>query len=250
MSALAICLIIWALLVGGALAGVLLRRLLPDHHLDTHAKDIVRLGSALIATIAGLVLGLLINSAKSTFDVQRDEIRQLTANFILLDHQLERYGPETRPVRVHLRDMVVTVIDRIWKESAIHAGPFTATPATMAAEQAIQSLTPTNDSQRRYQSQSIQTLNAILQVRAILYEESGAQLPTPFLVIVVFWLFILFVSFSLFSPLNPTALGAILVIALSGAGAIFLVIEMSEPFTGLMRIDSEPLRQALPRLIA
>ena len=68
MSALTISLIVCGLLIGGALTGALLRRVLPDHHLDSHAKDIVRLGCALIATISGLVLGLLINSAKTTYD--------------------------------------------------------------------------------------------------------------------------------------------------------------------------------------
>jgi hypothetical protein len=252
MSALAISLVVWALLVGGALTGALLRRLLPEHHLDTHAKDVVRLGCALIATIAGLVLGLLINSAKGTFDVQRDEIRQLTAHAILLDHVLDQYGPESRPVRALLRDAVAAALDRIWNESGKKrpGGPFTTTPAGEATERAIRSLTPANDSQRRYQIQAIQTLDAILQTRLMLYEQSSMRLPIPVLVVLVSWLFILFVSFSLFSPLNPTALAAVIVIALSASGAIFLILEMSQPFTGLMHIDSAPLRQALPPLAA
>src|SRR5499427_291355 len=112
MSALAVSLIVWLLLVAGGLTGALLRRLLPERHLDVHAKDIVRLGCALIATIAGLVLGLLINSAKSSFDAQRDEVRQLTANVILLDHLLEQYGPESRPAREHLRAAAGAADDR------------------------------------------------------------------------------------------------------------------------------------------
>ena len=251
MSALGICLIIWALLVGGALTGALLRRLLPQHHLDTHAKDIVRLGCALIATIAGLVLGLLINSAKSNFDSQRDEVRQLATNVILLDHLLEEYGPESRPAREHLRAAAGAAVDRIWSEGADKTkpgAPFTTTAAGEAAERSIRTLTPTTDLQRLYHSQAIQAMSAILQTRLILYEQSSASLPVAFLVILVFWLFILFASFSLFSPLNPTALAAIVVIALSAAGAIFLILEMSEPFSGLMQIHSTPLRQALAPL--
>jgi hypothetical protein len=64
----------------------------------------------------------------------------------------------------------------------------------------------------------------------------------------LFWLFILFVSFSLFSPLTPAALAGIVVIALSASGAIFLILEMSQPLSGLMRIDSAPLREALAPL--
>jgi hypothetical protein len=249
MSALTTSLIICAILVGGALTGVLLRRVVPERHLDTHAKDIVRLGSALIATIAGLVLGLLINSAKTSFDAQSDQVRQLTANVILLDHLLEQYGEQTRPVRIQLRKAAAAVANRIWDEARSSSNTiFTATTAGAAVEQSIRSFTPADDSQRLYQSQAVQTINAILQARLTLFEQSNVRMPTPFLVVLVFWLFILFASFSLFSPINPMALGAIVVIALSASGAIFLILEMYRPFTGMMQIDSGPLRQALAPL--
>jgi hypothetical protein len=253
MSATATSLIICALLIGGALVGALLRRVLPEHHLDTHAKDVVRLGCALIATIAGLVLGLLINSAKTNFDTQRDEIRQMTANIILLDHLLEQFGAEARPARGLLRDAATAMIDRIWNDGTVkpaHNAPFTSTAVGVAADRAIRSLSPTTEAQRVYQSQAIQTVNAILQARLILYEQSSGRMPTPFLAVLVFWLFILFVSFSLFSPLSPAALAALVVIALSASGAIFLILEMYQPFSGLMQIDSEPLRRALAPLTA
>src|SRR5215468_903589 len=99
LSPLVTSLIVWALLVAGALVGAMLRRGLPEHHLDTHAKDIVRLGCALIATISGLVLGLLINSANTSFNAQRDEIRQFAANVILIDQVLGQYGPDAREAR-------------------------------------------------------------------------------------------------------------------------------------------------------
>jgi hypothetical protein len=86
----------------GAVVGALLRRLLPDHHLDDHARDIVRLGAGLVGTIAAMVLGLLINSANSSYEAQRGEIRQIAANHILLDAVLDQYGEEAKPTRVLL----------------------------------------------------------------------------------------------------------------------------------------------------
>src|SRR5215470_11835970 len=153
MDTLALCLVMWVFLVGGALTGVLLRRLLPQHHLDTHARDVVRLGCALIATIAGLVLGLLINSAKSNFDAQRDEVRQLATYVIVLDHLLEQYGSESRPARNDLRVAVADVVDCIWNAGIVKTKPdvhFTATPAGQAAERAIRTLVPTSEAQRLY----------------------------------------------------------------------------------------------------
>lgn len=251
MGATTTSLVICALLVGGVLVGALLRRVLPEHHLDSHAKDVVRLGCALIATISGLVLGLLINSAKSNFDTQRDEIRQLAANVILIDHLLHQFGAEAQPARGLLREAVAAMIDRIWSDGTLkpaHNAPFTPLAVGVSADRAIRSLSPTTEAQRVYQSQAIQAANAVLQARLILFEQSGGRMPTPFLAVLVFWLFILFVSFSLFSPLSPTALAALVVIALSASGAIFLILEMYQPFNGIMRIDGEPLRQALAPL--
>ncbi|WP_395708329.1 DUF4239 domain-containing protein [Reyranella sp.] len=250
MSALTISLIICGMLVGGALTGALLRRVLPDHHLDTHAKDIVRLGCALIATISGLVLGLLINSAKTTYDAQRDEIRQLATSITLLDHMLELYGSEARTARQLMRDAVPTLVDRIWTEGPAKTaeGPFTSSTVGRQAFHAIQTLAPATETQRQYQRQALLAANQILQARLILFEQSTARMPPIFLVVLVFWLCILFASFSLFSPLNPTGFGALVLIALSASGAVFLILEMYQPFTGLMQIDSAPLRQALAPL--
>jgi hypothetical protein len=251
MSPLETSLIVCAILVGGVLLGAGLRRGLPDYHLDSNAKDAVRLGCALVATISGMVLGLLTNSANTNFNVQRDEIRQMTANVIQLDHHLSEFGPEALPVRHVLREAVGAVADRIWNEGAVKAtpnGPFTSTSAGDALYKAIRSLAPTTDAQRFYQAQAMQTTNAILQMRLVLFEQSGGGIPVPFLVVLVFWLTILFTSFSLFTPLSPTAFTALVLIALSASGAIFLILEMYQPFGGIMQISSEPLRKALAPL--
>jgi hypothetical protein len=76
-----------------------LRRALPKHHLNKDSQDVVRLGVGLIATMAALVLGLLITAAKSSFDTQGTQINQITADIVLLDSLLARYGPEARPIR-------------------------------------------------------------------------------------------------------------------------------------------------------
>jgi hypothetical protein len=243
-------LITCAVLIGGALSGVLLRRLLPEHHLDAHSKDIVRLGCALIGTITGLVLGLLINSAKNSFDAQRDDVRQLTANIEMLDYLLYEFGPQAGPAREALRRALPDMIANIWDEGASETShkPFATTAVGAAAYQSIVSLAPATETQRVVQNEALQVSNTVLRTRLILHEQSSTRMPAPFLVVLVFWLYILFASFSLFSPVNPTAFAALSVIALSASGAIFLILELYRPFSGLMQIDSEPLRQALAPL--
>ena len=97
MSPLVLSCIIFALVLAGILLGISLRRLVPDHHLSKESQDVVRLGVGLIATIAALVLGLLIAAAKSSFDTQSSQIKQFTADLILLDDLLGQYGPENHP---------------------------------------------------------------------------------------------------------------------------------------------------------
>jgi hypothetical protein len=82
----------------------------------------------------------------------------------------------------------------------------------------------------------------------LLFVESENLIPTPFLAILAFWLVIIFASFSLFSPLNVTALTSLSLFALSAAGAIFLILELSRPFTVLLRLSSALLRNALGTL--
>ena len=247
MSALAISIVICALLIAGALVGVLLRRALPEHHLDQHAKDIVRLGCGLLATIVGLVLGLLISSAKTGFDTQLDGIRRMTSNIIMLDSLLDQYGPEARPARVAIRNAMPVLVERLWDDgmSARPDTPFVASSTGLEVYREIGFLKPATEAQRFYQGQAMQLANALVQQRLVLFEQSGGHMPTALLVVLAVWLFILFASFSLFSPVNAMALAAVVVIALSASAAIFLILEMYYPFTGLMQIDREPLLHAL-----
>src|ERR1700733_15059624 len=125
MNALALSAIIFVLTLGGIVLGTMLRHTLPEHHLDDHAKDVVRLGVGLIATIAALVLGLLIAAAKGSFDTQSGQVKQITADLILLDALLEQYGPEAQPLRVEMRGAIGPLVDRIWHEKPADAArPF------------------------------------------------------------------------------------------------------------------------------
>src|SRR6476620_8844019 len=125
MSAFILAGTIFMTTLGGIWLGTLLRRTLPRHHLNEHAKDVVRLGVGLIAAIAALVLSLLIGAAKGSFDTQTTQVKQITANLILLDNILSQYGPEARPIRQHIRNAVGPFSDRLWREKQEPSiGPF------------------------------------------------------------------------------------------------------------------------------
>ncbi len=251
MSAIALSCITLVCISGGALLGMFLRSTLAEHHLSTDAKDVVRLGTGLIGTIAALVLGLLIGSAKSSYDTQSTQIKQMTANIVLLDRFLEEYGPETGAVRNLLRRGVVILADRMWRENnsdLAKAAPFEASAASEAFYLKLQELSPQNDFQRSLQARAIQLSTDIAQTRLLLFAQMGNSIPMPFLVVLIFWLTIIFASFSLFAQPNAIVIGSLFIFALSAAGAIYLVLELGQPFAGLMQISSAPLRNALAPL--
>lgn len=234
----------------GAVLGVLLRRSLPDHHLNDHARDIVRLGAGLVGTIAALVLGLLINSASSSYEAQRAEVRQIAANLILLDAVLDQYGPETKPLRSLLRVAVDQMIDRIWHDTPAKENLALYGSGTLASQvyAGLHALPGGTTVKAALVAQALQLAVPISQARLALYEQSRSGLPLPILVVLIFWLTVLFASYCLFSPVNPTSAVALVLVALSASAALFLILEMVEPFSGLMQISSAPIRAAVPPL--
>jgi hypothetical protein len=243
--------IVFACVLGGAFLGMFLRNRLPEHHLTEATKDVVKLGTGLIGTITGLVLGLLIASANGTFETQSSQVQQITANIVVLDQTLAQYGSEADSVRNLMRRVVASMADRIWRENSSPSGelaPFEASAAALSLFDEILKLSPRNERQRSLQARAIGTLQEIGKTRLLLFAEAGAAIPMPFLVVLIFWLAIIFASFSLFADNNATTVIALCIFALSASAAIFLILELGQPFTGLMRISSEPLRNALAPL--
>ncbi len=176
MNALAISLVAGVLMLSGAAAGILLRRALPEHHLNDHLKDVIRLGAGLIATISALVLGLLITSAKSNFDSQRNEIRQMAAKLVLLDNSLKRYGPEARPARELARQSLDPMIDRIWGERAERStagAPFRPSVEADHVYAAIENLAPKTELQHTLKAYALQTITSVTEARVLLFEQSA-----------------------------------------------------------------------------
>ena len=251
MTPTVIALIVFACVFGGALLGMVLRLLTPEHHLSQDSQDVIKLGMGLIATMAALVLGLVIATAKSSYDMHRDAVKSSAAKALLLDRVLASYGPETKETRDLLRQILARRLDEIWPEdrsrSAGSDGPRTA-PTAREFEARILQLSPQNDGQRWLQSQALQIASDVMETRWLVLGGQGSSIPLPFLVVVVFWLTIIFGSFGLFAPRNATVVAVLFLCALSLAGSIFLILEMDQPFQGLMKISGAPLRYALSQL--
>jgi hypothetical protein len=230
---------------------MVLRALLPEHHLSNESKDAVKLGTGMIATLAALVLGLLIASAKGTFDTMTNELRQTGSKVMLLDRVMAQYGPETRETRDFLRRTVASVLQRIWPEetNVVAVAKVRSASDIETLQDKLRQLSPHNDAQRGLQSQALQLSADIAEARSLLSEQVGqSSLPMAFLVILIFWLTMIFASFGLFAPRNATVIIVLFVCALSAAAALFMILELDQPYQGFIKISSAPLRNALVHL--
>src|ERR1700731_3033815 len=246
MSPTAIGCIVFACIFGGALLGMRLHRILPEHHLSTESKDVIKLGMALTATMSALVLALLVNSAKGSFDTQRNEITQLSANVILLDRVLAHYGPETKEARVLLAQAAAGMIERIWPETRTENAELN--PSGAGGERfydKVQELSPQNEVQRSLQAQALKMSVDLGQTRWLLFEQGGSSIPMPFLVLLIFWVTIIFLSFGLFAPPNATVIATLFLCALSVSGALYLILELDRPFAGMLQLSDASLRNAI-----
>ncbi|HEV8058919.1 MAG TPA: hypothetical protein VGP68_03550 [Gemmataceae bacterium] len=248
MSSLAIALITFACMLGGALLGSLLRHLLPDHHIRDDSKDIVKTAAGMMATLVALIIGLLVSSAKSSFDQTSAGITQGGAKIITLDHVLARYGPEAKSVRELLYRVVDSGIERIWPTESGRKSDLAAAEQVAGMEEVydkIRDFAPMNEGQQYLKSQALQLAADLMQSRWMLVEQSQNSLPTAFLAVLVFWLTVLFAALGLLAPPNLTVLSGLLICALSMACAVFLILELNRPLEGAIKVSSAPLRKAL-----
>lgn len=249
MSSLEISFVTLLCLIGGVLLGMGLQHLLPDHHLSKESQDTVKLGAGMVATMSALVLGLLVSSAKSSFDGVNVSIAQSGVRIIRLDHLLAAYGPETRAVREQLKSLVSARLEAVWNkkpaagESGLHAVEKSASILDFQAS--LQALTPQTELQQKLLVQSEQICDDIWQNRLLTIEEQQEPLPKVFLVLLACWLTLLFVSFGLFAPGNITVGAVLFICALTVASAVFLILEMSHPLDGFIKVSSAPLAKAL-----
>ena len=225
------------------MAGMSLRSRLPEPHRSAETRDVVKLGMGLVATMSALLLGLLISSAKSSYDTQKTELTQVTSRLVFLDHVLEHYGPETKEIRVLVRGAAFHMIHQLWP-----GAPMAPAVDPGSIFDRIQSLSPQDEAHRILQNHALTLAIELGQTRGLMIEQRGSSVSTALLGVVVFWLAIIFASFGMFAPANATVRAALLVCALSVSCAIFLILEMDRPFEGLLQIPNAQMRETFSHL--
>ena len=202
-------------------------------------------GVGLVATMAAIVLGMLVSSAKGNYDAQSNSLIEMSGDIMLLDRILANYGPETKSSRDALRKVTVSVRDEVQSKGSSQLA--TPIPEAELFYHQIQQLAPKNDAQRALQLQALNTAIGIGRTRWSLYEQTTRSVPLPLLAVLVLWLTIIFISFGMFAPSNPTAVFTLAISALSVSGAVFLILEMYR-LQGLIRVSTAPLEAAIAGL--
>jgi hypothetical protein len=229
---------------GGALFGMWLRGILPEHHLDGDSKDTVVICIGLVASMTALILGLVTASAKSSFDDVDAAMKKNAIEILTVDRMLARYGPETGEIRAGLKQLVQERIDMIWPQDASRPAmldPMSSNAMSEAKDltNAIRALEPRNDTQKELKTRALDLVEDLLQSRWLMILSSGNSVPVPFLVISICWLTIIFESFGLFAPRHATVLVVFFVCALSVGSVVYLILEMGTPFDGLLKVPAD-----------
>lgn len=243
------CTILMAFLVAMALLGRKIRHRLPEDHLTADSADAVKLSMGLLASMTGLLLGLLVSSAQSNHDALRTQVIQMSSKVSILGRLLEAYGPEAAEARGDLGRYATETVNQMWpKEYGVNAqlgvdhekgGHLYLSLCRLTARDGIQS-----DLKERAKTLAIE----LGEIRLLIVAQAGPSVPPKLLAMVGCWLGVLFFSFSLLAPPNPTTGLALLAAALSIVGAVFLIQELDQPFAGSVHISSQPMLQALEQI--
>jgi hypothetical protein len=250
MSTVIVSLLVAFIIFCGGVAGLYLHRVVPPSHLTRETQDVIRLGIGMISVLSSLVLGLLIATAKGSYDISDQAVRHYAAELALLNETLRDYGGASSVPRDLLRKYTEGLLADIWPTngSVPHVSDQRTGLLMEHVREQVRALAPVDDGQKWLKDQALAINVNLLRERWLLIgqqERSGSPIV---LVILVSWITIIFMSFGLNAPRNATVGAAFLICSVAIGGSIFLILEMDRPLDGLMQISSLPLRNVLAQM--
>ena len=248
MSSILIAFVVFACFFGGALFGTQLRKTLPEQHLSDQSKKALEVSTGIIATVAGVVLGLLVASATSSYNAQRSNVIELSARVALLDRLLAHYGPGGADARASLKRTAQTALVQIWPKSRWQNSAASAPPSNEDLFDRLEDLTPRNDRQTSIKNMALGVALEMGRMRWLMREELTKSVSLPLIALLTFWFTAIFLGFGLHTPRNATTVTALALSALALTGAIYLMMELYQPFQGSLQVPSTPLQNVIAGL--
>jgi len=233
------------------LLGLKLHDWLPERHAADRARDMIGAMTGLLGLLLALVLGTLIGASYTLYATQKAELETLAARVLQLDSALEAYGPEAEPGREGLKKAITQSFDKIWGGGVVETSDVNV-KSVMAGSKILDrfllSLTPKTDAQKQLLATANVAAGQIAQTRLLMSLQLAGGISWPMVAIVVCWSLLLFCGYGLVSPVNATVIATLALGSLAVASAIFLIVELSQPYSGLFRIPPYGLMQTIEAL--
>jgi hypothetical protein len=251
MPAIAISAFIGAATLAGGLIGLFLQSFLPEKHTTDRSRDMLAAIVGLISLLLALVLGTLIGSAYSFYSTQNSEMETLAARSLQLDLSLAQYGPEAAPLRSALRSTLAGIDSVIWGDGRSDPQQFKAAavlPSLRGMVARFSALSPTSDSQKKLLGAIGADEAQIQQTRLLMSLQLASPISGPLLIVVASWSILLFCGFGILSRLNITTLAALALGSFAIGSAIFLILELNDPYSALFKVPRGAMQQAIEAL--
>lgn len=248
MTAIWVAIFVALLTFSGGVAGFKLQKLLPEQHSVDKSKDMIGSVMGLVTLLLALVLGTVVGSAYVFTTTQQSELQAVSAQIIQLDEALAQFGSEAKPIRDKLEQSLSNSLKLFWGNADADRGELSVAKA-MAALQAFKAAIRLLDAKTPEQKDALAAANSHMgqfeQTRLLMSLQLANPFSRPLLIVVVFWSFFLFCGFGLLSPINATTIGSLAFGAFAVGSAIFLILELSQPYTGLFRVSPAALEQTI-----
>jgi hypothetical protein len=245
MPTYAVAVVVFAGLVTAITLGTTLSPRFEAHHLSSESRDNVKLTLGLMATLAALQLGLLVNSAHQSFAAERQQVNALAAKITTLDRALTVYGTEATGTRDELRALVETAVTQAWPTRGPRGNLNTDPRRGETVLRSIQQLEPKDAAQADVKAKAAGIAFELVEGHAMLVAMAATGVSVPLVTLVVIWLVVILFGFSLLAPRNAFVVAALVVAAAAITGAVVVLVGLYRPFEGLMQLSSDPLLNAL-----
>jgi hypothetical protein len=248
MNTITASLLVTACVFAGGAGGLWLHRVVPKDHQVSETQEVIKLCTGMLSVLASLVLGLLIATAKTSYDTTDRSIRTFAAELGLLNETLRDYGEGAADSRDLLRRYTEQFLRDGWSENKASFEDEKSRKLLEQVRGSIRGMKPADDGQKMLQSEAVESNVNLLRQRWLLIEQQGSSVQTVVLGILVTWVTVIFASFGMNAPRNGTVISAFFIGSLAIGGAVFLILEMDQPLNGVMQISSWPVRNVLAQM--
>ena len=248
MTSISIAVAVAILTFGSGLLGLYLQKRLPQTHLSGGSKDMILAVIGLLTLLLALVLGTLVGNTYAFFAMQKSELETMASRALLVDQALAEYGPEAKPARSLMKQALTQSYDLFWRGA--DADP-TQLKVDVALNRwrpvayALSALDPKSPAQKEALAVAKSEFGLMEQTRLLMSLQLSSPVAWPLIISVLGWSMFLFCGFGVLSGANPTTVVALGLGAVSVVSAMFLVLDLSQPYSGLFRVPATALQQTI-----